>query len=272
MTPAAFGDSKQWLTSLDEALERAAAKDTYVLVDLYADWCGWCKVLEEQVFTAPQFRDFTRDFVLLRVDVDDGGEGSALQARFGAYSLPTTILMDAKQVKVGSVSGFAPTAAFLQRLSAEIASYQAFLEHYERVRASDDLAALYGLSQDLYTRGDGDRSIVVLRQILKHTPPDSPKVAWLHYLMADAYRLGGRFDEAQEALGEARSMTSELKARELAERLDLLSYRIAHDSRNCDKAKKSLEHFLTEHPKSAFRREVEAALKDLRKGQGLGCA
>lgn len=270
--PSSAAESGVWLDSLDKALEQAARNDSYILIDLFAEWCGWCRVLEEQVFTTPEFGEFTRDFVLLRVDVDDGAEGSAVQARFEAYSLPTTLIIDKNQVKVGAVVGFAPAPDFLQNLSAEIASYGAFLEFYKEMRTSDDLAVLYGLSQELHARGDGERSVVVLREILQHTGEDSPKVAWLRYLMADAYRLWGRYDDALDVLNTARSLSGNVNQRELVERIDLLSYRIAHDAHNCDRAKKSLEHFLASHPGSSFRREAEKTLRDLREGQGLDCA
>ena len=261
-----------WLTSLDEALAQAARHDRYVLVDLYAEWCGWCKVLEKEVFSTPEFRDFTRDFVLLRVDVDDGAEGSALQARFSAYSLPTTLIMDKNQVRVGTVTGFAPAPAFLQKLAAEVASYRAFLDYYEKVRQSADLGALYQLAEELHSRSDGGRAVGVYQEILRRTGASSPKAVWLHYLIADAYRLAGRFDDALETLARARGLAGQAKGRDLLERLDLLGFYIAQDSQNCEKAKSSLRHFLETHPRSAHRRDAQRALDDLLKGQGRGCA
>ena len=272
VAPAVSASESDWLTSLDGALAKAEKNDSMILVDLYADWCGWCKVLEEKVFTTPAFRDFTKDFVLLRVDVEDGAEGSALQARFGAYSLPTTLIMNKDQVKIGTVAGFAPTPAFLQKLSAEIASYEAFLEYFDKMKKSDDLGVLYQLAQELhYKRGDGKRTVEVLRQILKRTGESSPKAGYLHYLMADAHRMAGHWDEAHVSLEKAHALSHEPQQRELRERIDMLSYRIAQDSHNCTKAKKSLEHFLEAHPKSSYRREVERALDDLRQGRGLDC-
>lgn len=260
----------QWLTSLDEALSRASRDDSKILVDLYAQWCGWCKVLDKQVFTTPEFREFTRGFVLLRVDVEDGGEGTALQARFGINDLPTTLVLDKNQVRIGTVSGFAPAPEFLRRLRAELAAYDAFLEYYERMKTSDDLGVLYRLAQELhFSRGDGARAAEVLKTILSKTDEGSPKVAFLHYLMADAHRLAGRFEEAQRVLQRARSLNN---GADLAERIDMLSYRIAQDSHNCETAKKTLEHFLEAHPDSSHRGEAQRALEALRHGQGMICA
>ena len=137
---AAVAESGSWLTSVDEAFAAARDGDRYVLVDLYAEWCGWCKVLEREVFTSPEFRDFTRDMVLLRVDVDDGGEGSRLQARYKANSLPTTLILDANMVKIGEVKGYAPTPQFIAAVRSEVKEFEAMLEFFDRVKSGDNLA------------------------------------------------------------------------------------------------------------------------------------
>jgi len=276
-TAAAGPPGAGWLTRLDQALEQAARKDRYVLVDLYAEWCGWCKVLEKEVFSTPEFRDFTKDFVLLRVDVDDGAEGSALQARFGIYSLPTTLVMDADQVRVGTVAGFAPAGPFLAKLAAAIASYDGFIESYERMKTSDDLGVLYGLADELHTRGDGARAAEVYHRILRHIGEGAPKAAWIQFLIADAYRLAGRYADAQDVLRRARTLSERTSAenadgRDLRERIDLLGARIAQESHDCEQARSSLESFLEKHPRSSYRRDAQKTLDALRRGEMQGCA
>ncbi len=261
-----------WLTSVDEALDQAAEHDRYILVDLYADWCGWCKTLEEEVFSTGDFREFTSDFVLLRVDVDDGADGSALQARFGIYNLPTMLIMDKEQVQVGTVTGYAPTPEYLQKLSDALASYRTFLEYYDKMRASDDLGLLYQLAEQLSSRQDGARAAPVFEKILRQTGEASPQAALLHFLIADAHRMAGRFDDAMVVQGRARALARGAEPRDLMERIDLLSYNIAQDSRDCEEAESHLVHFLEKHPRSEYRRGAEQALRALRNGQSPGCA
>lgn len=40
----------QWLT-LEEAEQKLAQEPRPLLIDLYTDWCGWCKVMDRKTYT-----------------------------------------------------------------------------------------------------------------------------------------------------------------------------------------------------------------------------
>ena len=133
--PLAAAETSPWLTSLDEAVAAAKDGDRYIIVDLYADWCGWCKVLEKEVFPSSEFHELTRDMVLLKVDTEDGGEGADIQARFGANSLPTTLILDADLVKIGEVKGYAPAPRFTALVRRQLDEFTRLLEFATKRRA-----------------------------------------------------------------------------------------------------------------------------------------
>ena len=108
-----------WLTSLDEAVELARSSQRQIMVDLWADWCTWCKRLEEDVFSTAEFAEYAQRFVLLRVDTDDGGEGTRLMERFQVASLPTTLILTADLVKVGELQGYLKAEQYIQSLDLE---------------------------------------------------------------------------------------------------------------------------------------------------------
>ena len=259
------------LTSVDEALATASDGDRYILVDLYAEWCGWCKVLEKEVFTSPEFFDFTGDMVLLRVDVDDGGEGSDLQMRFGAMSLPTTLILDADQVKIGEVMGYEPTTRFIAKVRAQLDEFAAMLEFYDQVKKSGDIEVMRRLAEDFHGRGDGARAAALYQVMLGEVESGAGGVPWLHYLSADAYRLGGELSRAESSLRRAQSMAGGLEDPELLERLDLLRFYIAHDSGDCREAVASLESFLESYPQSGYRSQARRDLTAIRAGKGMEC-
>lgn len=271
--PGGDAGEAHWLTRVDEALALAAESDRFILVDLYADWCGWCKQLEAKVFTTPQFERFAEEYVLLRVDVEDGAEGSDLQARFGVTSLPTTLVIDANMAKVAELKGFAPAPQFIARLAAGLAEHRAFLAFYEEAKTSTDPAALRQLAADLHGRGDGLRAAEVYERVKKLTPEKSPAAeAWLDFRIADAYLLARRLGAATETFRQSVDLAAGTEDPKLHEGLDLLRYRLAHERGDCEKAKTSLVHFIDAHPQSPFLSQAKKALRSLERGTASICA
>ena len=70
-------------------------------------------MLEREVFPQPEFALLAREAVLLRVDVEDGGAGSELAARYDAYSLPTMLLLEPSGALAGKVAGYAPAREYV---------------------------------------------------------------------------------------------------------------------------------------------------------------
>jgi thiol:disulfide interchange protein DsbD len=80
---------------LDREIQAAAASGKTVLLDFYADWCTYCKVLERYVFPDPAVQAALADSVLLKADVtrmDD--EDSRLMSHLGVKLPPTLVLYD----------------------------------------------------------------------------------------------------------------------------------------------------------------------------------
>ncbi len=65
------------------------------ILDLYADWCISCKVMERNVFPAPEVASQLATFRLLRADVTDNNvEHQALLNRYGLFGPPSLLFFD----------------------------------------------------------------------------------------------------------------------------------------------------------------------------------
>jgi thiol:disulfide interchange protein len=71
---AAEGEPKAkgatWHRTLPNALAEAQARKTLILVDAYAEWCGWCKKLEQETLASPEVLAKIQEFTLLKIDTD----------------------------------------------------------------------------------------------------------------------------------------------------------------------------------------------------------
>ncbi len=106
--------------NLDELQALLARSSQPMLLDIYADWCVTCKVMEEEVFPDPAVRRAMADYQLLRVDVtDNNATDRALQRHFDIVGPPTLLVFAGGREErhrriVGEISA-AELAAKLER-------------------------------------------------------------------------------------------------------------------------------------------------------------
>jgi len=80
------------LADLDEQLAEAARAGQPALLDLYADWCISCKVMERTVFPRPEVASQLAQFRLLRADVTRNNEDDkALMGAYGLFGPPSLV-------------------------------------------------------------------------------------------------------------------------------------------------------------------------------------
>ena len=109
--------------SWDAGLREAGASGRPVLVDVYTDWCGWCKRMDRDVYSRADVQAYlARKFVIVKLNAESNDparyEGRdytsrTLAARFGVTGYPTTMFLSAKGAHLGNVPGYSPPDDFL---------------------------------------------------------------------------------------------------------------------------------------------------------------
>ncbi len=107
-------------------LERAASSGRPVLVDVYTDWCGWCKRMDREVYSRADVRDYLAGhFVVVRLNAESGElanyegrsfSGRTLAMRFRVSGYPTTIFLRPGGEHIVNVPGYVPAPRFLSLL------------------------------------------------------------------------------------------------------------------------------------------------------------
>lgn len=115
------------LAQLDAELTDAAQRHQPVFVDVTADWCISCKIMERDVFPDPAVAEQLAGFHRIRADVTDSDADSlALLERFGLFGPPSLLFFaDGEELHQARIQGEVEAAAFaahLQRLGQHLAT------------------------------------------------------------------------------------------------------------------------------------------------------
>jgi thioredoxin 1 len=101
-----------------EALKKAEEKKTPLFIDLFTDWCGWCKVLDKQVFADAQFAAYMNSkFFAYKLNAEKDDDGPDVQKRFGVRGYPTALIIDPKTgEEIDRIVGFKPAEEYVKAL------------------------------------------------------------------------------------------------------------------------------------------------------------
>ncbi|MBK35426.1 MAG: hypothetical protein CME26_07845 [Gemmatimonadetes bacterium] len=125
-TPA----SAKWLT-YPEGLAHADSTGTLVLVEVYTDWCSYCKKLERRVLSRDDIKSvIAKHFTPVKLDAEDDtpvaqmGDTTLtarqLARRYGATTYPTVLILSPKGQLLTKLVGYLPPKEFLDFLSSTI--------------------------------------------------------------------------------------------------------------------------------------------------------
>lgn len=176
-------EASTFLTSIEAARAEAKKTDQLIFVDLFADWCGWCHRMKRDVFPSEVFQNATRDMVLLRVDTEDGGEGTQLAKAYKIRQLPTFLLLDADGLLAGSLYGYSPAEKFATRLLAAYSEYEVFKETLSRESAfRADYPKRLAIAEEFIRRGGHEKGQTRLAQLIAEpkVPHEVRDLAYYH--------------------------------------------------------------------------------------------
>src|ERR1700691_3673755 len=108
-----------WQSHWSDAVFGQAAKDhRFVILDLHAVWCHWCHVMDEKTYGDPKVQALiAKRFVAVSVDADSDPD---LNARYGDWGWPATIVLAADGTEIVKRRGYLPPQQMASLLQAII--------------------------------------------------------------------------------------------------------------------------------------------------------
>ena len=130
----------KWYT-FEEALAAQQKNDKKIFIDMYTDWCGWCKVMDKKTFTDPKVIQYMNDnFYAVKFNAEQkeaiiykgkkyefiptgrrGVHRLAYELMDRSASYPSFVLLDENLNSLGIIKGYLTPDPFLKKLKNKVA-------------------------------------------------------------------------------------------------------------------------------------------------------
>jgi len=177
-----------------EALRKARAEKKGILLDVYAVWCGPCKLMDRTTFSDVGVAAWVKaNLVPVKVDAEKG-EGRRLAQRYMVTSFPTVLFLDASGNEIDRLIAVYPPDAFVTTGKSILAGKTPLLEGLAGLKKNWTPREAASIAQELARRNDVERlRPIVVRLVSEDTDLGSPE-ATLHLLtlLASLEDMSGR--------------------------------------------------------------------------------
>lgn len=132
---APAGDGINWMT-WEEAIKASEKAPKKIVVDLYTDWCGWCKKMDASTFSDPKVVNFVnQNFYAVKFNAEQqesitykgytmkyvangrrGVHELAYSLLDGKLGYPSVVYLDEQQNRITISPGFKPADAMMKEL------------------------------------------------------------------------------------------------------------------------------------------------------------
>ncbi|MBN2536002.1 MAG: thioredoxin family protein [Spirochaetales bacterium] len=144
---SAHADEITWYTKISKALEASKEQKRYIMIDIYTDWCKWCKELDKKTYTHPSVIKLSKTLVNVKINPETDPEAKEFLKSYKIDGFPTILFIDWEKKLIGKIGGFLEGEAFARQADKILSSSQTIAklkeEHSKgKIESSEALISL----------------------------------------------------------------------------------------------------------------------------------
>ena len=103
----------KWEKDLAAAMKKAKEKNVPIMIDVYTDWCTWCKELDKNTYSHKDVMDVAKKMVSIKLNPETSEEGAEIAQRYGVQGFPTILFISADGFILENVGGYVEGEKFV---------------------------------------------------------------------------------------------------------------------------------------------------------------
>jgi len=258
----------KWEKKFDEAIKKAQRAGKPLVVDFWAEWCGWCHRLDRTTYADPAVIRRAQDgFIAAKVNVEGSRRELEVAARYRVGArLPVILFLSPRGRQLVRVDGyqgpgqFPRTLEIARQVANRVIAWEVALE-----ANPDDAGAALRLGRHLYEQEYYDDAQALLRRAVEHDSGASVgERREGRMLLAILAHLTRDFDEAERLVKEALLLGPDADERP---RLLFVLGRTYVSSGRQEEGVATFEVIVQQFPQSPMAQKAKETLTSLRRRQ-----
>ena len=103
----------KWEKDLATAIKKAKSKNLPIMIDIYTDWCIWCKELDKNTYANEKVIETAKKIVSVKLNPETSEEGEEIAKKYGVKGYPTILFINTDGFVLENVGGYVEGEKFV---------------------------------------------------------------------------------------------------------------------------------------------------------------